>query len=139
MYSFQLFLISSASTRSLLFMSFIVPIFQQNVPLISPIFLKRSLVFPLLSSSCFILCSLEKAFLSLLAILWKYAFSWIYLYLSFLLFASLFSLAICRASSVTLPSCFSFLGGWFCSLPPVQYYGPPLIVLQAHFLQVLIP
>ena len=49
--SFQLSLISSASTRSLLFMSFIVPIFGQNVPLISPIFLKRSLVSPLRSFS----------------------------------------------------------------------------------------
>ena len=39
----------------------------------------------------------------------------------------------------TLPSCFSFSLGWFCSLPPVQYYGPPSIVLQAHCLQVLIP
>ena len=46
MYSFQLFLI--ASTTSLPSMSFIVPIFGQNVPLISPVFLKRSLAFPLL-------------------------------------------------------------------------------------------
>ena len=36
-----------SSTRSLPFMSFIVPIFVQKVPLIPPIFLKRSLVFPL--------------------------------------------------------------------------------------------
>ena len=46
MYSCHLFLISSASLRSLLFLSFIVPIFAWNVPLVSLVFLKRSLVFP---------------------------------------------------------------------------------------------
>ena len=44
-YSFHLFLISSASIRSLLLLSFIVPIFGWNVPLMFPIFLKRSVVF----------------------------------------------------------------------------------------------
>ena len=81
-------------------MFLIVPIFGQNVPLISPIFLKRSLVFPLLLfSSSFIHCSLKKAFLSLCAVLWKSALSWIYLSCSTLLFTSLLSLAICKASS----------------------------------------
>ena len=42
------FLISSASVRSLPFLSFIVPIFAWNVLLVSLIFLKRSLVFPIL-------------------------------------------------------------------------------------------
>ena len=41
-------LIFSASVRSILFLSFIVPIFAWNVPLISLIFLKRSLVLPIL-------------------------------------------------------------------------------------------
>ena len=91
---------SSVSTRSPPFMSFIVPIFGQNVPLISPIFLKRSLVFPLLLfSSSFMYCSLKKALLSLCAVLCKSAFSWIYLSLSPLLFTSLPSLAICKSSS----------------------------------------
>ena len=45
-YPCYLFLISSASVRSLPFLSFIGPIFAWNVPLVSPIFLKRSLVFP---------------------------------------------------------------------------------------------
>ena len=40
------FLISSASVRSMPFLSFIVPIFAWSVPLVSLIFLKRSLVFP---------------------------------------------------------------------------------------------
>ena len=38
-------LISSASVRSIPFLSFIVPIFAWNIPLVSLIFLKRSLVF----------------------------------------------------------------------------------------------
>ena len=43
-YSWHLFLISSASFRSISFVSFIEPIFAWNVPLVSLIFLKRSLV-----------------------------------------------------------------------------------------------
>ena len=52
LHSFDLFFISSASCRSLPFLSFIVPIFGWNAPLIFPIFLKKSLVFPL---CCFLL------------------------------------------------------------------------------------
>ena len=63
-YSHQLFLISSASIP---FLSFIVPIFAWNVPLVSLIFLKRTLVFPiLLFFSISLHWSLRKAFLSLL-------------------------------------------------------------------------
>ena len=47
-YSCHLFLISSASVRSIPFLTFIEPIFAWNVPLVSLIFLKRSLVFPIL-------------------------------------------------------------------------------------------
>ena len=47
-YSCYLFLISSASVRSLPLLSFFEPIFAWNVPLVSLIFLKRSLVFPIL-------------------------------------------------------------------------------------------
>ena len=99
-YSFHPFLISSATTKSLPFMSFIVPIFGQNIPFISPVFLKRSLLFPLLLfSSSFTHCSLKKAFLSLRAVFWKSAFIWLHLSFSPLLFTSLLSLAICKASS----------------------------------------
>ena len=92
LYSFHLFLVSFASTRSQPFLSFIVPIFGKNVPLIFPIFLKRSLVFPLLLfSSIFKHCSLKKAFLSPLAILWNSALSWVHLSLSPLLFTSFFN------------------------------------------------
>ena len=77
-YSCYLFLISSASVRSIPFLSFILPIFAWNIPLVFWIFLKRSLVFPiLLFSSISLHWSLRKAFLSLLAIFWNSAFKWL--------------------------------------------------------------
>ena len=82
-YSYHLFLISSASVRSLPFLSFIMPILSWNVPLISPIFLKRSLVLS-----------------------WNSVFSWVYLSLSPLPFTSLLFSAIYKASS---DNYFSFL------------------------------
>ena len=64
------------------------------------IFLKRSLVFPiLLFSSISLHWSLRKAFLYLLAILWNSAFKWVYLSFSPLLFPSLLFMAIWKASS----------------------------------------
>ena len=56
-------------------------------------------LFFLLLSSISLHCSFKKAFLSLLAIFWNSAFSWVYLSLSLLLFASLLPSAICKASS----------------------------------------
>ena len=97
-YSCYLFLISSASVRSLLFLSFIVPIFSWNVPLVSPIFL-RSLAFPiLLFPSISLHCSL-KTFWSFLAILWNSAISWVYLSFCPLCFTSLLFSTICKAFS----------------------------------------
>ena len=132
-YSYHLFLISSDSVKSLPFLSFIVHIFAWNVPLVSPIFLKRSLVFPILLFSFISLhCSFKKAFLTLLAILWNSAFSWVYLSFSPLPFASLLFSAICQASS---DNQFAFLHyfffGWFWSPSPVLCYKSPSIVLQA--------
>ena len=99
-YSCLLFLISSASAGSLLFLSFIMHILAWTIPLIAPIFLKKSLVFPILLFSSIVLhCSFKKAFLLLLAVLWKYAFSWVYFSLSPLPFTSLLSSAVCKASS----------------------------------------
>ena len=78
-YSCHIFLIFSASVWSLPFLSFIEPIFAWNVPLVSLIFLKRSLVCPiLLFSSVSLHWSLRKALLSLLPILWNSAFKWVY-------------------------------------------------------------
>ena len=78
--SLRFSLISSASIRSFLFLSFIVPVFGWDVPLLFPVFLKTSVALPfLLFSSISLHCSLKKAFLSFLAILWNSAFSWVYL------------------------------------------------------------
>ena len=74
-YSCHLFLISSASVMFVPFLSFIVPIFAWNIPLASLIYLKGSLVFPIvLFSSISLHWSLRKAFLSLLAVLQNSAF-----------------------------------------------------------------
>ena len=99
-YSCQLFLISYASVRSMPFLSFIMPIFAWNVPLVSLIFLKRSLVFPILLFSLS-LCTDHWGRLSYLSllILWNSAFKWLYLSFSPLPFPSLLFSAICKASS----------------------------------------
>ena len=73
------------------------------------LFFLWSLVFPILLFSCLYLhWSLRKAFLSLLAILWNYAFTWVYLSFSPLLFASLLFTAICKASSDSHSAFFHF-------------------------------
>ena len=140
-YSCHLFLISSASIRSLLFLFFIVPIFAWNILLVSLIFLKRSLVFPiLLFSSISLHWSLRKAFFSLLAILWNSAFKWVYLSFSPLPSLLFFSRLFVRPPQTTiLPFCVSSSWGCFWSLPPVQCYEPPSIVLQALCLSDLSP
>ena len=111
-YSCHFLLISTASVRSIIFLFFIVPIFAWNVPLVSLIFLKRTLVFSILSFSCISLhWWLRKPFLSLLAVLWNSAFKWVYFPFSPLSLVLLFS-AICKASSENhfVLLCFSFLG-----------------------------
>ena len=106
-YYCHLFLISPASLLSITCLSFIEPIFAWNVPLVSLIFLKRSIVFPiLLFSSISLHWSLSKAFLSLLVILYNSAFRCLYLSFSPLLFTFLLFIAICKASSA---SHFAFL------------------------------
>ena len=62
-YYCNLFLISSASVRSIPLLSFIEPIFAWNVPLVSLIFLKRYLVFPILLFSSFFALIAEEDFL----------------------------------------------------------------------------
>ena len=117
-YSCYLFLISSVSVRSIPFLSFIEPIFAWNVPLVSLIFLKRSLVFPSVVLSLSLHWSLRKAFLPLLAILWNFAFKWVYFSFSPLLFASLLFTAICKASS---DSCFDFFHFFFLGMVLIHF------------------
>ena len=79
-YSCYLFLISSDSVGSLPFLFFIVSILSRNIPLISPFFLKSSLVFlNLLFSPISLHYYLKKSFFSLLAILWNSAFKSVHL------------------------------------------------------------
>ena len=113
-YSYHLFLISSASVRSLPFLSFIEPIFAWNIPLVSLIFLKRSIVFLiLLFFSISLRWSLRKTFLSLLAILWNSAFRWyicpFLLCLSLLFFSQLF---VRPPQTAVLLCCIYFPRGW---------------------------
>jgi len=99
MYSCRLFLVSSASVRSMQFLSFIEPIFAWNAPLLSLILLKRSLGYLiLLFSSISLHLSLRKIFLYLLTILWNSEFKWVYLSIFILPFLSFLFTAICKAS-----------------------------------------
>ena len=118
-YSCHHFLIYFASFRSIPFLSFIEPIFAWNVPLVSLIFMKRSLVFPiLLFSSISLHCSLRKAFLSLLAILWNSAFKVQKVYFSFspLPLAFLLFSALCKASSDSSDNHFAFCQFFFLGM-----------------------
>ena len=110
-------------------------------PWVSLIFLKRSLVFPiLLFSSISLHWSLRKAFLSLLAILWNSALKWEYLSFSPLPFTSLLFSAISKASSDNRFAFLHFFSfGWSWSLPPVQCHEPLSTVLQPLCLSDLIP
>ena len=115
MYSCHLFLISSASLRSLPFLSFTEPIFAWNVPLVSLIFLKRFLVFPiLLFPSIFCTDHWRRLFsfnLSLLFFWTLHSNEYIFPF-SFAFGFSLFT-AICKASSV---SHFAFLHFFFLGM-----------------------
>ena len=92
----QFLCILATSSRFILSLSFVMPIFAWSVPLVSLVFLKRSLVFPiLLFSSISLHCYLKR--LSHLSLLF-FGFRWVYLSSSPLPFTSLSS-AICKASS----------------------------------------
>ena len=117
-------------------------IFAWNVPLVSPIFLKRSLVFTVLlfASVFFFFYSLKKAFLSFLPIHSKSTVSWVYISLSLLPFAFSSFLSylqgLLRQPFYLLE--FLFSSGWFWPPPPVQHYKPPSIILQAFCLSDLV-
>ena len=116
-----------------------MPILAWNVFLICPIFVNKYLVFPILSFSSFFLhCSFKKVFLSLLLSM-NSEFIWVYLSLSPLLFCFFpFLSKSCPRQPFCLVA-FFFSLGWFWSLPPIQCYEPPSIVLQALHLPDLVP
>ena len=125
-------LISSASVRSIPFLSFIVPIFARNVSLVSLIFLKdlyslsHSIVFlyffALITEEGFLIAPCSSLELC------------IQMSISFL-----FSFAFTFSSFLILPLCMSFSWGWSWSLPPEQCSKPPSTVHQALYLSALIP
>ena len=128
-YSCHLFLITSASVRSIPFLSFIVPILAWNVPLISPIFLKRTLVFSILLFSS-ILCIVHlrrPSYLSLVFSGTLHSVECIFPILPCLLLLFFSQLFVKPPQTTTLPSCISFSLVWFWSLPPVQCYKPPSV------------
>ena len=141
LYSCHFFVISFASVKSIPFLSFLVPIFAWNVPLVSLIFLKWSLVFTiLLFFSVSLNCSLKNAFLSLLAILWNsHSVRYIFLFLFCLLFLFFSQLFVRPPQTTTLSSYICFPWGWFWSPAPIQCYKPLSIVLQVLCLPDLIP
>ena len=99
MYSCHLFLISTASVRSIPFLSFIVPIFAWKFPLVSLILLKRSLDSHSIVFLYLFAFIAEEGFLISLGILWNSAFKWVDLFLSPLPFVSLLFTSVCKASS----------------------------------------
>ena len=109
--------------------------------MVSPTFLKRSLVLPvLIFSSISFHCSHKKAFLSLFASLWNSPFSWEYLSISPLRLLLFFSQLFLRPPQTKIfPSCISFSLGWFWSLVLVEGYKLLVIVLQTLYLPSIIP
>ena len=114
---------------------------KTRVPLVSLIFLKRSLqVFSiLLFSSISLHRLLRKAFLSLLAILWNSASNgFIYPFLLCFLLLFFSQLFVRPPQMAILLFCICFSWGWSWSLSPIQCHEPPSIILQALCLSDLI-
>ena len=121
---------SSASVRSISFLSFIEPIFAWNVPLVSLIFWKSSLVFSILYFPLF-LCTDHWGRLSYLYLLFfgtLHSNGYIFPFLLgfWLLFFS--QLFVRPPQAAILLFCISFSWGWSWSLSPVQCHEPPSIV-----------
>ena len=96
---------SSASVRPIPLLSYCAHLCIK-FPLAFVIFLKRCLVFSiLLFSSISLHCSLRKAFLSLIAILWKSGFSWVYLSFPLCLSLLFFSQLFVRPPQITILPC----------------------------------
>ena len=138
-YSCYLFLISSASVRSIQFLSFIVPILAWNVPFSNFLEEISSLSHSVVFLYFFALVTEEGFLISpcySLELCIQMDISPCLLCLLLLFFFS----AICKASS---DNHFAFLHFFFLgmvwSLPPVQCYEPLSIVLQALCLSDLIP
>ena len=124
-YSCHLFSIYSVSLRSLLFLSFILPILAWNVSLMS-VFWEWSPVLPTLSfSSASLRCSFKKAFLSRLVQLNETLHSVGYIFPFLCCLLLLFFPQLCVKLPQTTPFLLTFLFSleWFWSLT-LQCYEP---------------
>ena len=139
-YSCHLFLISSASVRSMPFLSFIEPIFAWNVPLVSLIFWRDPLVFPFLLFSLFLCIDHwgRRSYLFLLFFGTLHSNGYIFPFILCLLLLFSSQLFVRPPQTTMLPSCTSFSWGQSCSVSPVQCHKPPSIILQALCLSDLI-
>ena len=126
-YSFHFFLISSVSVMSIPFLSFIVPIFAWNVPLVSLIFLKRFLVFPILLFSFISLpCSLKRVLISLLFFGTLHSDGYIFPFLLCLSLLFLSQLFVRPSQTTILLAAFLYHGDGFghCLLYSVANFYP---------------
>ena len=139
-YSCHLFLISSAFVSSIPFLSFIEPIFAWNVPFVSLIILKRSLVFPILLFSSISLHWSQRMFsyLSLLFFGTRHSDAYIFPYLLCFLLLFFSQLLVRPPQTAILLFCISFSWEWSCSLSPIRH-EPPFIVHQALCLPDIAP
>ena len=139
-YPYHLFLISSASVRSITSVLYRSHLWMKCSLGISNFF-KRCLVFPIpLFSSISLHWSLRKAFLSLLAILWNSAFRCLYLSFSPVLFTSLLFTTIWTASPVSPFAFWHFYSMWML-LIPVSCTMSRISIhrFQAFYLSGLVP
>ena len=139
-YSCHVLLISSASVRSILFLSFIEPIFAWNVPLVSLIFLEisslsHSIVFPyffaLITEEGFLISPCYSGTLHSNGFIFPFLLCFLLLFFS--------QLFVRPPQTAILLFCISLSWGWSWSLSPVQCHKPPSIVHQALCLSDLVP
>ena len=144
-YSCHLFLVSSDSVRSIPFLSFIVLIFAWNVPLVSLIFLKRFLVFPILLLPLFLHIDHwgRLSYLSLLFFGTLHSNGYIFPFLLCFLLLFFSQQRSVKTAKVSSDNHFASLHFFFLGMVlitvPVQSYEPLSIVLQALCLSDLIP
>ena len=114
----------------LLFLSFIVPILAWNVPSTASIFLKRSLVFPILLFSSM---SLHWSNSNRSLLFFGTLHSGGYIFPLLLCLSPLFSATYKASSDNHFAFLHFFFLGWSWSLPPVPCHEPLSIVLQSLY------
>ena len=140
-YSCHFYLISFASVRLLPFLSFVVPILAWNIPLVSPIFLKRSLVFLILSFSSISLHVhwRRPSYISLLFSGTLHSVGHVFPFLPCLLGLFSSQLFVKPPQTTTLASCISFCFWMVLVTASYTCYEPLSIVLQVLCLSDRIP